>query len=144
MIVLGAWDPENAELTSLTVASGDPTFSAPLRGVLLGLPVYHVLADEVASVADSPQMAWEVQVAVKGRAKVVDCGRVDGALIRLDEIEKLIEKESLSPFWLMSGCCDHLAIPMSTAPPAVAQGRSPAMLGGRCLLVYAGSAPPST
>jgi 2-oxoglutarate ferredoxin oxidoreductase subunit alpha len=39
------------------------------------------------------QMAWEVQAAVKGRAKVVDYGRVDGTLIRPDEIEKLIEKE---------------------------------------------------
>ena len=39
------------------------------------------------------QMAWEVQAAVKGRAKVVDYGRVDGKLIRPEEIQTLIEKE---------------------------------------------------
>ena len=39
------------------------------------------------------QMAWEVQAAVKGRAKVVDYGRVDGKLIRPEEIQALIEKE---------------------------------------------------
>ncbi len=33
------------------------------------------------------QMAWEVQAAVKGRAKVVDYGRVDGKLIRPEEIQ---------------------------------------------------------
>jgi len=39
------------------------------------------------------QMAWEVQAAVRGRAKVVDLGRVDGKLIRPEEIQALIEKE---------------------------------------------------
>jgi 2-oxoglutarate/2-oxoacid ferredoxin oxidoreductase subunit alpha len=39
------------------------------------------------------QMAWEVQAAVRGRAKVVDYGRVDGKLIRPEEIRALIEKE---------------------------------------------------
>ena len=39
------------------------------------------------------QMAWEVQAAVKGRAKVIDYGRVDGKLIRPEEIQALIEKE---------------------------------------------------
>jgi len=39
------------------------------------------------------QMAWEVQAAVKGKAKVVDYGRVDGQLIRPEEIQELIKKE---------------------------------------------------
>jgi 2-oxoglutarate ferredoxin oxidoreductase subunit alpha len=39
------------------------------------------------------QMAWEVQAAVEGRAKVVDYGRVDGKLIRPEEIPALIAKE---------------------------------------------------
>jgi 2-oxoglutarate ferredoxin oxidoreductase subunit alpha len=39
------------------------------------------------------QMAWEVQAAVAGRAKVVDFGRVDGRLIHPDQIEDLIHQE---------------------------------------------------
>ena len=60
LVVLGAPDPDSAELTALTVVSGDPTFSGPLAGVPLGLPVYHVLEDEIASVAD-PNV-YEAQV----------------------------------------------------------------------------------
>jgi 2-oxoglutarate/2-oxoacid ferredoxin oxidoreductase subunit alpha len=39
------------------------------------------------------QMSWEVQAAVAGRAKVVDYGRVDGKLIRPEEIQELIRSE---------------------------------------------------
>jgi len=39
------------------------------------------------------QMAWEVQAAVAGRAKVVDFGRVDGRLITPGQIEDLIHRE---------------------------------------------------
>jgi 2-oxoglutarate/2-oxoacid ferredoxin oxidoreductase subunit alpha len=39
------------------------------------------------------QMAWEVQAAVDGRARVVDYGRVDGKLIRPEEIQELIRRE---------------------------------------------------
>jgi 2-oxoglutarate/2-oxoacid ferredoxin oxidoreductase subunit alpha len=39
------------------------------------------------------QMSWEVQAAVKGRAKVVDYGRVDGKLIWPQEIQDLIKRE---------------------------------------------------
>jgi 2-oxoglutarate ferredoxin oxidoreductase subunit alpha len=39
------------------------------------------------------QIAWEVQAAVAGRAKVVDHGRVDGKLIRPEEIAALIRHE---------------------------------------------------
>jgi len=39
------------------------------------------------------QIAWEVQAAVGGRAKVVDHGRVDGQLITPQEIAELVKKE---------------------------------------------------
>lgn len=52
VVLLGAPDAESAELTALTVTSGDPTFAGPLAGVQLGLPTYHMVEDEVASVAD--------------------------------------------------------------------------------------------
>ncbi len=39
------------------------------------------------------QMSWEVQAAVAGRAAVVDHGRIDGRLIRPEEIQDLLRKE---------------------------------------------------
>jgi 2-oxoglutarate ferredoxin oxidoreductase subunit alpha len=39
------------------------------------------------------QISWEVQAAVRGRAKVVDYGRVDGKLISPAEIKELVQKE---------------------------------------------------
>jgi glycine reductase len=62
LVLLGAPDPESAELSALTVLSGDPTFSGALAGVQLGLPVYHVLEEEVASAADPT--VYEEQVGV--------------------------------------------------------------------------------
>jgi betaine reductase len=60
LVVTGAPDPESAELTAMTVVSGDPTYSGPLAGVQLGLRVYHVLEDEVRRATD-PEV-FEAQV----------------------------------------------------------------------------------
>jgi betaine reductase len=62
VVLLGSPDPESAELSALTVLSGDPTYSGPLAGVQLGLPVYHVLESAVAASAD-PQV-YEEQIGV--------------------------------------------------------------------------------
>lgn len=62
LVLLGAPDPESAELSALTVLTGDPTYSGALAGVQLGLPVYHVLEDEVAQAADPA--VYEEQVGV--------------------------------------------------------------------------------
>jgi betaine reductase len=43
IVVLGASDLEGAEISAETVTSGDPSFSGPLAGVSLRLPVYHIL-----------------------------------------------------------------------------------------------------
>ena len=45
------------------------------------------------------QMSWEVQAAVRGRAKVVDYGRVDGKLITPDEILELVKPEFYYHSW---------------------------------------------
>jgi 2-oxoglutarate/2-oxoacid ferredoxin oxidoreductase subunit alpha len=45
------------------------------------------------------QMSWEVQAAVGGRARVVDYGRVDGKLIRPEEIQELIRHEFHYHHW---------------------------------------------
>ena len=43
IVVLGASDLEGALISAETVTTGDPSFSGPLAGVSLGLPVYHIL-----------------------------------------------------------------------------------------------------
>jgi len=45
------------------------------------------------------QMSWEVEAAVKGRAKVVDYGRVDGELITPEEILELVKPEFYYHRW---------------------------------------------
>jgi glycine reductase len=52
-VLLGAPDGESAELSALTVISGDPTYAGALAGVQLDLPVFHVLEEAVVQAADS-------------------------------------------------------------------------------------------
>jgi hypothetical protein len=47
VVILGQPDANSAGLFAETVTRGDPTWAGPLAGVPLGLPVYHVLEDEV-------------------------------------------------------------------------------------------------
>jgi len=47
IVVLGASDIEGALISAETVTMGDPSFSGPLAGVSLGLPVYHILEPEI-------------------------------------------------------------------------------------------------
>ncbi len=52
------------------------------------------MAEQVSAVIvpemNLKQMSWEVQAAVGGRARVIDYGRVDGQLIRPEEIHDLV------------------------------------------------------
>ena len=43
IVILGASDIEGAEISAETVTFGDPSYTGPLAGVPLGLPVYHIL-----------------------------------------------------------------------------------------------------
>ncbi len=52
IVVLGQPDADSAELAAETVRNGDPTYAGPLAGVSLGLPVYHILEDEIKSQVD--------------------------------------------------------------------------------------------
>ena len=47
IVVLGASDIEGALVSAETVTIGDPSFTGPLAGVSLGLPVYHILEPEI-------------------------------------------------------------------------------------------------
>ena len=47
IVVLGASDIEGALISAETVTVGDPSFTGPLAGVSLRLPVYHILEPEI-------------------------------------------------------------------------------------------------
>ena len=59
VVVIGAVDPEVAQVTAETVTLGDPSFAGPLAGVSLRLPVYHILESEVKS--SVPREVFEEQ-----------------------------------------------------------------------------------
>jgi betaine reductase len=60
VVLIGAPDPEAAEITAETVIQGDPAYAGALAGAQLGLDVYHVLDDEVKS--EVPEAVWEEQI----------------------------------------------------------------------------------
>jgi len=60
VVVLGAADLESLEVTAETVTVGDPAYVGPLAGVQLGLPVVHILEEEIKDQVD-PQV-YEDQV----------------------------------------------------------------------------------
>jgi glycine/sarcosine/betaine reductase complex component A len=60
IVVLGAADLEALEVAAETVTVGDPAYVGPLAGVQLGLPVVHILEDDVRQ--DVDPAVWEEQV----------------------------------------------------------------------------------
>jgi betaine reductase len=62
VVVLGASDLEGAEISAETVTLGDPSFTGPLAGVSLRLPVYHILEPEMAAVI--PKDIYEKNVGI--------------------------------------------------------------------------------
>ena len=63
VVLLGSPNPESAELYAATVTMGDPTYAGPLAGIPLGLPVYHVLEDDVTSGLPPEVYAEQLQMA---------------------------------------------------------------------------------
>jgi len=70
MVLLGAPDGAGAEIFSLTLTEGDPTYAGPLAGVSLGLPVYHILEPAIKEQVD-PKI-YEEQVGIMELALDVD------------------------------------------------------------------------
>ena len=60
LVLLGAPDAESAGIAAETVVLGDPSWAGPLAGAQLGLPVYHILEDELRAAV--PAEVWEEQV----------------------------------------------------------------------------------
>ena len=52
VVVLGAADLESLEVAAETVTLGDPAYVGPLAGVQLGLPVVHILEEDVKEQAE--------------------------------------------------------------------------------------------
>jgi betaine reductase len=53
VVVLGAADLESLEVTAETVTMGDPAYVGSLAGVQLGLPVVHILEEDVKEQVDA-------------------------------------------------------------------------------------------
>ena len=47
VVLLGTPNAGSTLMVALTLTQGDPSYAGPLAGVPLGLPVYHILEDEV-------------------------------------------------------------------------------------------------
>ena len=72
LVLLGAPDPESAEIAAETVVLGDPSYAGPLAGAQLGLAVYHVLENEVKQ--EIPEAVWEQEIGVM--ADVLDASKL--------------------------------------------------------------------
>jgi betaine reductase len=76
LVVLGAPDPESAEIAAETLVLGDPTYAGALAETQLGLSVYHVLEEEVRT--QIPEDAWEEHIGVM--ADVLDAEGIAAAV----------------------------------------------------------------
>jgi hypothetical protein len=79
VVLLGCPDADSTEIFGMTVTTGDPTFAGPLAGVALGLPVYHVIEDDVRAVA--PADVYESEVGLLAIA--LDKTAIEEALARV-------------------------------------------------------------
>jgi betaine reductase len=70
LVLLGAPDAESAGIAAETVVLGDPSWAGPLAGVQLGLPVYHILEDELRAAV--PTEVWDEQVGLMADVLEVD------------------------------------------------------------------------
>ncbi len=62
VVLLGSPTPESAEVYARTVTEGDPSWVGPLAGIALGLPVFHVLEEEVKSQFDAAVYQEQVEI----------------------------------------------------------------------------------
>jgi glycine/sarcosine/betaine reductase complex component A len=82
VVLLGATDPEAVEVAAETVREGDPAFVGPLAGVQLGLPVMHVLEEDVKRQVDAA--VYEEQIGLVEMTLEVDAVREVMRRIRRD------------------------------------------------------------
>ena len=76
VVLLGAPDPESAEIAAETVVLGDPACAGALAETQLGLDVYHILEDEIR--ATLPVDIYDEQVGIM--ADVLDAAELTAAV----------------------------------------------------------------
>ena len=76
VVILGAPDPESAEIAAETVVLGDPACAGALAEVQLGLDVYHILDDRIRQ--SLPADVWEAQIGVM--TDVLDADELNAAV----------------------------------------------------------------
>ena len=52
MVILGSPDANSSELYAETLINGDPSWTGPLAGVALDLPVFHIMEPEIKEQLD--------------------------------------------------------------------------------------------
>ena len=78
VVVLGAADLESLEVAAETLTLGDPAYVGPLAGVQLGLPVVHILEEDVKEQVDAG--VYDEQVGLL--EMTLDVERVRAAALR--------------------------------------------------------------
>ncbi len=76
LVILGAPDPESAEIAAETVVLGDPTYAGALAEAQLGLDVYHILDEEVRKAI--PDDVWDQQIGVS--ADILEADELSAAV----------------------------------------------------------------
>ena len=79
VVILGAPDPEAAEISAETVRLGDPAYAGALAGVQLGLDVYHVLDEDIRN--DVPPEVWDDQIGVM--ADILEADELNNAVAKI-------------------------------------------------------------
>jgi glycine reductase len=79
VVLLGTPNAGSTRMIAMTLTQGDPSYAGPLAGVPLGLPVYHILEEQVKEVVDPDVYEREV-----GPMEfVLDAPAISAALERL-------------------------------------------------------------
>ena len=81
LVLIGAPDPEAAEISAETVVLGDPAYAGALAGAQLGLDVYHVLEEPVRQAV--PDDVWEAQIGVM--ADILEADALAAAVLAMRE-----------------------------------------------------------
>ncbi len=81
LVLIGAPDPEAAEISAETVVLGDPAYAGALAGAQLGLDVYHVLEEPVRQAI--PDDVWEEQIGVM--ADILEADALGAAVAAMRE-----------------------------------------------------------
>src|SRR5438552_8991055 len=83
LVVVGPSDAETSALYAETLTRGDPTYAGPLAGVSLGLPIYHILEQEVK--AAIPAEVYEAEIGAMEIALDADAIHMSMEAIRSGE-----------------------------------------------------------